>query len=95
MRRRYLISYDVSDDKRRTQVFKTLSSNGDHVQFSVFVCELNDRELATVKGLLSGTVHHDEDQVLVLDLGRAEQDLAGMLQCIGRAYEPRSRVLVV
>ena len=46
-------------------------------------------------GRVDDAVDHREDQVLVLDLGRVEQDLAGMLQCIGKGYEPPSRVLVV
>jgi len=95
MRRRYLVSYDVSDDKRRTGIFKMLMGNGDHVQFSVFLCELNDRELAELKGRLSQGVNHREDQVLILDLGGAEHDLASKLECIGRAYAPPSRVVVV
>jgi len=95
MRRRYLVSYDVSDDKRRNAIFKALMGNGDHVQFSVFLCELNKRELAQLKGQLDEAVNHREDQVLILDLGRAENELAAMLECLGKAYEPRSRVLVV
>ncbi|MCX5685177.1 MAG: CRISPR-associated endonuclease Cas2 [Planctomycetota bacterium] len=95
MRRRYLVSYDVSDDKRRTGVFRTLMGNGDHVQFSVFLCELNDRELAELKGRLGQTVNQRQDQVIILDLGAAEHDLKEVLQCLGKAYEPPSRILVV
>ena len=95
MRRRYLITYDVSDDKRRTGVFKALTDNGEHVQFSVFLCELNARELAQLRGNLSQTVNHRQDQVLILDLGRAGHELGAMLQCIGKAYQPPSRVHVV
>jgi CRISPR-associated protein Cas2 len=95
MRRRYLIAYDVSDDKRRTGVFRTLMGNGDHVQFSVFICGLNDRELAELKGRLGQTVNQRQDQVIILDLGAAEHELKAVLQCLGKAYEPPSRVLVV
>ena len=95
MRRRYLVSYDVSDDKRRNGIFRMLMGNGDHVQFSVFLCELNDRELAALKGRLRQTVNHRQDQVLILDLGGAEHDLGAKLECIGKGYEPPSRVLVV
>ena len=38
MRRRFLITYDISDDKRRNNVFKALRDCGDHVQYSVFIC---------------------------------------------------------
>lgn len=95
MRRRYLFTYDVSDDKRRTAVFKTLRDYGDHAQYSVFLCELTARELATAKALLDGIVHHDEDQVLILDLGPQAAPLERGLECIGRGYEPPCRIVVV
>ena len=95
MRRRYLVSYDVADDKRRTAIFKTLMANGDHVQFSVFLCELNRRELAELNGRLRLDVNHRQDQVIILDLGDCRQELAATLKCIGRGYEPPSRVRVV
>jgi len=94
-RRRYLFSYDISDDKRRTRVFKILESWGDHAQFSVFFAELNPTELARLKGKLDGVINHDEDQVMVLDLGADANPLEERLACLGRAYFPPARVLVV
>jgi CRISPR-associated protein Cas2 len=38
-----VVAYDVSDDKRRTQLFKTLRRFGDPVQFSVFECVISER----------------------------------------------------
>ncbi len=38
MRRRYLFSYDVSDDKRRDRIFKNLRDHGDHAQFREIAC---------------------------------------------------------
>ena len=35
-----IVSYDIPNDKRRTQVMKTLKDYGAHVQYSVFECEL-------------------------------------------------------
>jgi len=94
-RRRYLVAYDISDDKRRNEVFRTLRDAGDHAQYSVFFCELSVRELTTLRGDLSATIHHRDDQVLILDLGKAKNPLDGSLECIGRAYEPCARVFVV
>ena len=37
----YLISYDISENKRRNKIFKELKNYGRHVQFSVFECELD------------------------------------------------------
>ena len=97
MRRRYLITYDISDDKRRTRVFKSLRNRGDHLQFSVFLCELNPREYALLKGHLQEFVHKREDQVLILDLGLADNtlEIGQGLDYVGLAYRPPQRVMVV
>jgi CRISPR-associated protein Cas2 len=97
MRRRYLVTYDISDDKRRDRVFKALRNRGDHVQFSVFLCELNDREHALLKGELQEFVHHREDQVLFLDLGSADDplEIGQGLECVGFAYCPPQRIVVI
>jgi CRISPR-associated protein Cas2 len=95
MRKRYLIAYDVSDDKRRTAVFTTLMGNGDHVQFSVFLCQLSEMELAGLKGKLVENVNARQDQVVILDLGPADSDLASRLECLGKAYAPPARVMVI
>jgi len=95
MRKRYLIAYDVSDDKRRTTIFKALMGNGDHVQFSVFICQLSDVELARLKGTLVESVNARQDQVVILDLGPADSDLASTLECLGKAYLPPARVMVI
>lgn len=39
-----VIAYDISDDKRRLRVAKTLGRWGNRTQFSVFECDLNERE---------------------------------------------------
>jgi CRISPR-associated protein Cas2 len=94
-RRRYLFSYDISDDKRRTKAFKILDSWGDHAQYSVYFAELNPTELARLKVKLDKVIHHEEDQVLILDLGPLTSPLEDDLECLGRGYRPPSRVVVV
>ena len=97
MRRRYLITYDISDDKRRNCVFKILRDRGDHIQFSVFLCELNPREYALLKGQLQEFVHKRDDQVLILDLGLADNilEIGQGLDYVGFAYCPPQRVMIV
>ena len=91
----YVVSYDTADDKRRASIYKTLRDYGDHVQFSVFFCELNARELAVLRGLLDEAVKNDEDQVLIVRLGVQPVNLETALDCLGRKYEPASRVQVI
>jgi len=69
--------------------------NGDHVQFSVFLCQLNDVELERLKGTLREHTNIRKDQIVILDLGPADSELTARLECIGKSYTPPARVLVI
>ena len=94
-RRRYLLTYDISDDKRRSEVFYLCRQNGDHTQYSVFLLELNDRELIALQAQIESFIHHLEDQVLIADLGRADHESGKIIASIGKPYEPPVRALVI
>lgn len=94
-RRHFLITYDVADDKRRTKLFNLLEGEGDHAQYSVFFCDLTPAELATLRGRVTEIIHHREDQVLILDLGSANNPLDRDLEVLGSPYAPLARTLVV
>jgi CRISPR-associated protein Cas2 len=94
-RRHFLVSYDVSNDKRRTRIFETLQGYGDHTQFSVFLCDLDQAELAALRGLLEPLVHHDQDQVLMVDLGPGDNDLQHSIDAIGRPFDPQPGAFIV
>mgnify|MGYP006287194095 FL=1 len=94
-RRHYLVTYDVADDKRRTRLFDYLQGEGDHAQYSVFLCDLDRAELATVRARATEIIDHRRDQVLILDLGPAEQPLAHGLEVLGKPYQPLIRTIVV
>ncbi len=95
MRRHYLVTYDIADDRRRNEVFRTLHGFGNHAQLSVFFCELNDRELVQLRTRLRSAVHQREDQVLILDLGQASRPLDAGLEVIGKGYQPPVRTIVI
>lgn len=95
MRRHYVVTYDISDDKRRTNVFKMLFGYGDHAQYSVFFCELNEQELVILRGKLREAIKHDEDQVMLIDLGGAARPLDAGLEVIGKGYNPPVRTMVI
>jgi len=40
-----VVSYDIPDDRRRLQLSKALKDFGKRVQWSVFECHLDDRQL--------------------------------------------------
>lgn len=94
-RRHFVISYDIADDKRRTKVFRILNDYGDHAQFSVFFCELNNKELASLRAYFTEIIKPTEDQIMILDLGTSEKELLNRLDCIGKRFEPPVRVIVI
>ena len=94
-RRHYLITYDVSDDKRRNRIFQALEDAGDHVQYSVFLCELSHRELAQLHAQLQEHVHQHEDQVMILNLGPSHLNLETAMEIIGSPHDPLVRTLIV
>lgn len=58
-----VISYDISDDRRRTKVKNTLQDYGRRVQFSVFECRLTGRQLQTLRRRLASLVREPTDSV--------------------------------
>jgi len=95
MRTRYIVTYDISNDDRRTSVFKTLRGHGDHIQYSVFRCDLSDSERATLVAALHRLIEHAEDQILIIDLGPVDGRAANCVDAIGRRYLPPERTVVV
>ena len=94
MRRHYLITYDVADDKRRTRIFETLKDHGDHVQFSVFFCELSAMELAQLRTILQPVAHEKEGQIMIVDLGSGHAPLEAGIECLGKPYKPMIRTMI-
>lgn len=88
MRQTYLVCYDISNDKRRSRVHKTLRGFGDHLQYSVFECQFTRVDLARCRHLLSEAINHREDQVLFVDLGPVEGRGDRVISAIGRSYTP-------
>ena len=95
MRRRYLIAYDISDDRRRTRAFNTLGDYGDAVQYSVFFADLTSSEVVVLRGKLREIINERTDQVLLVDLGRTSRDFAHSVEVLGLPYEPTTRTLIV
>ena len=67
--RRYLVAYDIPDDRRRTQVAKKLESFGDRVQYSVFIVDAPPAKLVRLRTELLALLVTQEDSVLVCTLG--------------------------
>lgn len=95
MRHTYIVTYDISDPKRLRKVYKLMLGWGDHLQLSVFQCELNDRELIELRVELARVIRHTEDQVLFIDVGTVEGRGSESITSLGRAYVDPERVAII
>ncbi len=95
MRQVYLVTYDISDDRRRDQVFRILRGFGDHLQFSVFRCETSETELIRLRGRLLEAINPKEDQVLFADLGPWDGRGTTAITSLGRSYTHPERHAIV
>lgn len=62
-----LVCYDVRDERRYRKVFKIVKGAGEPVQYSIFRCQLDDREAERLRWRLA-QVMAPEDALLIVDL---------------------------
>jgi len=95
MQNMYLVSYDISGDKRRTKVFDVLSGLGEHLQYSLFRCPLDPSALSRLQNRLREIIHQHADQVLIFDLGPANGEGANPAVVLGKPCMPIQRTAII
>jgi CRISPR-associated protein Cas2 len=86
---RYYVTYDICDPRRLRKVFQVLKGAGEHVQLSVFCCDLSARQLEALMLQLAEQIQPAEDQVLFVDLGPTEGVAGSRVRSLGRPHQPR------
>ena len=86
MRTSYSICYDISDDKRLRKVFQIMRKFGDHLQYSIFECQLTAMDLVRCRAELAKAINQKEDQVLFVNLGPAEGRGDRVITALGLPY---------
>ena len=57
------ISYDIKDDGRRNKVCGELKNCGEHVQYSVFECDLNKDQIKALQTKLGELINRRQDSI--------------------------------
>lgn len=83
----YVVFYDVRDQRRWRRIYKTMRGFGEWVQLSVFQCRLDPIRRLRLEDAVRSIVKHDEDHVLIMDLGPADNVKPKVLS-IGLTFEP-------
>lgn len=79
----YIVSYDIMDPKRLHAVHKTMKGFGDPIHYSVFRCNLTDKGKVELMAALTDIVKHDEDRIMIVDLGPLEGRVEDRIDFIG------------
>ncbi|MCL1467490.1 MULTISPECIES: CRISPR-associated endonuclease Cas2 [Argonema] len=58
-----VVSYDISEDSRRTKVHSVLKSYGQWMQFSVFECDLTETQYAKLRSRLAKLIKPESDSI--------------------------------
>ncbi len=58
-----VISYDIPDDKRRTKVMKALKDFGQHVQYSVFECDIRHEDYGRLRQRIKKLINPRADNI--------------------------------
>ncbi len=88
---RYLISYDIADDRRRHRIVEALKDYAHRVQYSVFECDLGPDELDVLLKRVGAAMEETEDSCRVY---RLCADCAGQVRVLGKG-EPYEEPKVV
>ena len=75
----YVISYDIPDDRRRSQLAKVLKGFGTRVQYSVFEAHLSRKQFEELKQSVVDVIDSSEDSVRYYAICGA---------CVGRIEVP-------
>ncbi|MEK7483592.1 MAG: CRISPR-associated endonuclease Cas2 [Planctomycetota bacterium] len=95
MRLLYIVTYDICDDKRLRRVFRLMRGYGDPLQYSVFRCELSDRERIEFVMKIQDVIKHNEDQVLFFPLGPAGGARETEVFSLGLPYQPSEHGAII
>jgi len=79
----YIVSYDIMDPKRLHTVHKTMKGFGDPIHYSVFRCNLTDKGKVELMAALTDIVKHNEDRIMIVDLGPLDGRVEDRIDFIG------------
>ena len=68
-RRCYVVAYDISSPKRWRKVYRVMMGFGEHIQLSVFRCDLTPEQRVRLRNRLDEEIDHREDQVILVEIG--------------------------
>ena len=92
MRNKYIIAYDVSDNKRLNRLHNCLLGYGDPIQYSIFICDLSPKEKQIMVIDIYSIIKPSEDSVIIYNAGK---DIDKKLETIGIKKKIHERKAII
>lgn len=90
-----MVSYDIMDQKRLYRVHRTMKGFGEPIHYSVFRCNLTPKGKVEMMAILSDQIKHDEDRVMIVDLGPLEGRVEDRIEFLGVYPDQAERKAIV
>jgi CRISPR-associated protein Cas2 len=74
----------VADPQRWRAVHKILLGYGDALQYSVFYCQLSEKEKALMVAKLADAINFQEDRVMIADLHEQGERILESVEFLGK-----------
>ncbi len=94
MRNRYFVCYDVRDPQRLVRTYKKMRGYGDPIQYSVFMCNLNGKELIYMKEDLGAILNLAMDRFVIINTGPEETSMKNV-ETMGMSLDMEREATIV
>ena len=91
----FVVSYDIMDPRRLQRVHKSMKGFGEPIHYSVFRCNLTPKGRVELIAALTGLIKHDQDRIMIIDLGPADGGADDRIEFIEVRAEDSSRKAVI
>ena len=85
MRHLVLVCYDIRDPKRLRHVHIRMKGFGEPLQFSVFLCDLDERGMLLLRATLEEEMNLEQDRAIIVNLGPVDGTAKERLSFLGEA----------
>lgn len=80
---RYLLAYDIRDERRLRRVHLVAKDFGEPLQYSLFICDLTRAELVGLRTRLMEEMHLGVDSVAIIDIGEPDGRAVRSMEFLG------------
>ncbi len=95
MRNKYLVSYDIRDEKRLSRVFNKMKGYGEPIQYSVFICDLSLKEKVLMVTAMKEIINNLEDSIIIIEIGSSDRKINDIIEVIGKPPEIPERKSII